>query len=241
MTDPDHEPILAIDVGGSGIKAAPVDLDGNLQQDKVRVETPTGAHPDEIVQAIVELVEPLPRCRRVAVGFPGMVRRGRVLTAPNLGHDAWRGYPLAERLAAELDAEVRLANDADVQGLAVIEGKGLEMVCTLGTGFGTGLYEDGRLCPHLELAHVRFRKGETYDEQLGDAARETIGKRRWRKRVRKAIANMRALVHFDRLYLGGGNADHLDPDDLPDDVTIVDNKAGIAGGAALWRPGVGAT
>jgi polyphosphate glucokinase len=226
--------ILAVDVGGSGIKAAIVDPSGQLRSDRVRVDTPSGSHPDDVVAAIAELVADLPRCDRIAVGFPGMVRRGRVITAPNLGHDAWAGYALAEALGKALHGEVRLANDADVQGLAVIEGVGVEVAVTLGTGFGTGLYEDGRLCPHLELAHVRFRKGETYDEQLGEAARERIGTRRWRKRVEKAIANMRMLTFFDRLYIGGGNARKLDPADLPDDVTVVDNRAGIAGGARLW-------
>ena len=87
---------------------------------------------------------------------------------------------------------------------------------------------------HLEIAHQPFRKGETYDQQLGNAARKEVGTRRWQKRVLRAIDNMRALVHFDRLYVGGGNAKKLDCE-LPDDVTIVDNSAGLAGGALLWR------
>ena len=225
--------ILAIDIGGSGIKAAIVDERGVMRGERVRIDTPVGSHPDAIVAAIAALVDTLPRGDRIAVGFPGMVRGGRVLTAPNLDHDAWRGYPLALVLEQQLHGQVRVGNDADVQGLAAIVGKGLEMVVTLGTGFGTALYLDGRLCPHLELAHLKFRKGETYDEQLGDAARKRIGSRRWQKRVRKAIANLRTLTHFDHLYIGGGNARRLDQK-LGDDITIVDNQAGIAGGAFLW-------
>ncbi len=225
--------ILAIDVGGTGIKAATVDEHGTLCGERVRIDTPVGAHPDAVVAAITALVDSLPRGNRIAVGFPGMVRDGRVLTAPNLGHDAWHGYELATALGQALHGDVRLANDADVQGLAVIRGVGLEMVITLGTGFGTGLYQDGHLCPHLEIAHQRFRHGQTYDEQLGDAARKRSGNRKWRKRVLRAIDAMRALVVFDHLYLGGGNAPRLEGR-VPGDVTIVDNQAGIAGGAFLW-------
>jgi len=127
-----------------------------------------------------------------------------------------------------------VANDADVQGLAVIAGKGVEMVITLGTGFGTGLYLDGRLGPHLELSHHPFRKGETYDEQLGNAARKDVGKKQWNKRVKKAIDNLRALTNFDHLYIGGGNAKKIDFE-LDPDVTIVSNEAGIRGGVALWQ------
>jgi polyphosphate glucokinase len=108
------------------------------------------------------------------------------------------------------------------------------MVVTLGTGFGTGLYLDGRLAPHLELSHHPFRKGETYDEQLGNAARKRVGNRRWNKRVLKAIRRLRALTSFDHLYIGGGNAKKIDFE-LDPDVTLVSNDAGLKGGVALWR------
>jgi polyphosphate glucokinase len=129
---------------------------------------------------------------------------------------------------------VRIANDADLQGLAVIAGKGVEMVITLGTGFGTGLYLDGRLGPHLEIAHHPFRHGETYDEQLGNATRKKIGSERWNKRVGKAIGNLRRLTSFDHLFIGGGNAKKIELD-LDPDITVVSNEAGLAGGVALWR------
>src|SRR5919108_3718452 len=225
---------LAIDVGGSGLKASIVDESGRLLTDRARVETPLGAPPKEIVQALVQLVQPLGPYERVSVGFPGVVRDGRVLTAPNLDNKGWKGFDMAGALRKALGKPVRVANDADVQGLAVIAGKGVEMVITLGTGFGTGLYLDGRVGPHLELSHHPFRKGETYDEQLGNAARKEIGKKKWNKRVRKAIDNLRALTNFDHLYIGGGNAKKIDFE-LDPDVTIVSNEAGIRGGVALWQ------
>ena len=87
-----------------------------------------------------------------------------------------------------------MANDADVQGAAVVQGKGFEAVITLGTGFGTAFFMDGRLLPHLEFSHLEFRKGETFNEQLGEPARKKIGDKRWNKRVRKAIAYLDALM-----------------------------------------------
>lgn len=225
---------LAIDVGGSGLKAAVVDADGQLVTDRVRIDTPVGSPPDAIVATLVELVRDLPAYDRVSVGFPGMVREGIVRTAPNLGHDGWGGYDLASALRQELGRPVRVANDADVQGLAVIQGKGVELVVTLGTGFGTALYDNGRLCPHLEIAHLPFRKGETYDQQLGNAARKQVGNKKWSKRVWQAIEYLRELTHFDHLYVGGGNAKKLG-DELPSDISLVDNVAGLSGGVRLWR------
>lgn len=225
---------LAIDIGGSGLKAAVVDANGTFVGERRRVDTPVGAAPDAIVALLAELVRELPDHERVAVGFPGMVRDGVVRTAPNLGNDTWSGYDLAHALTEALRKPVRVANDADVQGLAVVAGHGVEMVVTLGTGFGTALYQNGRLCPHLEISQQPFRKGESYDQQLGNAARKQVGNAKWRKRVRKAIANLRALTHFDRLYVGGGNARRLEGE-LPEDVTIVDNSAGLSGGARLWH------
>jgi polyphosphate glucokinase len=225
---------LAIDVGGSGLKASVIDEAGRLLTERVRVDTPVGSPPREIVEALARLVAPLGAFDRVSVGFPGVVRDGRVLTAPNLDNKGWKGFDLAGALGRALGKPVRVANDADVQGLAVIEGKGVEMVVTLGTGFGTGLYLDGRLAPHLELSHHPFRKGETYDEQLGNAARKRVGKRKWNKRAQKAIRTLRALTNFDRLYIGGGNARKIDFE-LDPDVRIVSNDAGIKGGVALWQ------
>ena len=94
-------------------------------------------------------------------------------------------------------------------------------------------FQDGRLQTHLEIAHLPFRKGETYDQQLGEAARKDVGKKKWDARVHEAIANLRTLTCFDHLYIGGGNARHLQGA-LPDDITVVDNSAGILGGIKLW-------
>lgn len=225
---------LAIDIGGTGLKASVIDETGRLLTDRVRVDTPVGSPPREIVEALARLVSALGSFDRVSVGFPGVVRNGRVLTAPNLDNKGWKDFDLAGALGRSLGKPVRVANDADVQGLAVIAGKGVEMVITLGTGFGTGLYLDGKLAPHLELAHHPFRNRETYDEQLGNAARKKVGLERWNKRVKKALTNIRILTTFDHLYIGGGNAKRIDFA-LDPDITIISNEAGLSGGVALWR------
>ena len=234
MVDVGHELTLAIDIGGTGLKASVFDQDARMLTDRVRMPTPVGAPPMKFVEALVGLVAPLGAFDRIAVGFPGVVRNGRVLSAANLGNDKWIGFDLAQALETALAKPVRVANDADLQGLAVIAGKGVEMVITLGTGFGTGLYLDGRLAPHLEIAHHPFRHGETYDQQLGNAARKAIGSSRWNKRDEKAIGNMRRLTSFDHLFIGGGNAKKIDFP-LASDITIVSNEAGLEGGVALWR------
>ena len=233
MADVQHL-TLAIDIGGTGLKASVVDETGQMLTDRVRLPTPVGAPPQQIVETLAGMVAPLGAFDRVSVGFPGVVRNGRVLTAANLGNDKWTGFALAQALEAALAKPVRVANDADLQGLAVIAGKGVEMVITLGTGFGTGLYSEGRLAPHLEIAHHPFRHGETYDQQLGNATRKQIGSARWNNRVKRAIGNMRRLTNFDHLFIGGGNAKKIGFALAPD-VTVISNEAGMEGGVALWR------
>jgi polyphosphate glucokinase len=241
VTKPKAHPIrldeprtLAIDIGGTGLKASVLDGEGAMLTEKVRVATPPQCSPELMVETLALLVAPLPEYHRVSVGFPGVVRRGRVITAHNLGTDAWRGFALDGALSAKLGKPVRVLNDADMQGLGAINGEGVEVVVTLGTGLGSSIFEDGRLSAHLELAHHPFRKGETYEEQLGNAALESAGKRRWKKRVALAIRTLRALTTFDHLHIGGGNARHLGSD-LPPDVRTVSNDLGMRGGIWLWR------
>jgi polyphosphate glucokinase len=237
---------LAFDIGGTGLKASVLDSQGALLHDRVRVPTTYPLPPDQMVSMLTELVTPLGSFDRVSVGFPGVVRLNRVLTAPHFvtSHGPgtpvdpqllreWTGFDLGGALARTLSRPARVINDADLQGLTVVQGKGVEAVITLGTGFGSAFFFDGHLGVHFELAHHRFRSGETYNEQLGDAARKAIGGPRWNRRVAKAIANMRVLVLFDHLYVGGGNTKHLRLT-LDPDVTVIDANAGILGGVALW-------
>jgi polyphosphate glucokinase len=224
---------LAIDIGGTGLKASVLDGAGKMVTERVRVDTPHPCDPKLIVETLGTLVATLPPYQQISVGFPGLIRHGKVVTAPNLGTEVFAGFDLAKALTTKLKAPVRAVNDADMQGLAAIKGKGVEMVCTLGTGFGTALFSDGKLQVHLEIAHHPFKKNKTYDQLLGDKNRKKIGVKRWNKLVADAIDNMRIMVNFDRLYLGGGNAKRLKIK-LPKDVSLVDNSAGILGGIKLW-------
>ena len=240
---------LAIDIGGSGLKASVLDAQGAAVVRRVRVETPYPCPPTVLLEALQRLAADLPDFDRVSAGFPGMVRKGLVLSAPNLSATAgpgtptdqqvanqWHRFDLATALSNVFERPARAANDADVQGFAAISGQGLEVVVTLGTGFGTAVFEDGRLCPHLEISHQPFRNGQDYDEQIGDVARREIGPKRWNRRVEKAFANMRALFFFDHLFIGGGNARRLTIP-LDHDMSLVDNTAGVLGGIKLWDAG----
>ena len=247
-TEPRHPFTLAIDIGGTGLKASVLDASGAMVADRVRVSTSYPLPPEKLVSMLVRLIAPLPTAERASVGFPGMVRDGLVLSAPHFSTEhgpgsavdpslakQWSEYDLASELTSLFGLPTKVANDADIQGAAVVRGKGLELAVTLGTGFGSGLFYQGQLMPHLEIAHQPFRKGETYNEQLGEATRKEIGLERWNKRVHKAIANLRALMFFDHLYIGGGNSRRVTRQNLDDDVTIVDNTAGILGGIKLWE------
>ncbi len=226
--------ILAIDVGGSGIKAAVIDAKGRFVSRRTRIRTPQPCPPHALLEAVEKVSSKLPGFQCVSIGFPGYVRDGIVYTAPNLDSDRWSQYPLAETLKKKLGKPVRLANDADVQGLAVITGKGLEFVVTLGTGFGTAWFRDGVLMPHMEIGHHPVHGSKSYDEYIGENALEKIGKKKWNHRLGKIIPILHSLLNFDRLYIGGGNARHVFIK-LPANTKIVSNDAGIKGGAGLWR------
>lgn len=226
--------ILSIDIGGSGLKAALLNGEGQLLSERLRVETPHPITREDLVGALTRLVEPLEGFDCVSVGFPGVVRNGKIITAPNLGTEELGGFDLADTLRERLGTPVRVINDADMQGFGAVSGEGLEMVITLGTGFGSALFMDGRLAPHLEIAHLPFRKGKDYDQQVGDKARKKLGKKRWNRRVQQAIETLRALTHFDTLYIGGGNATRINFELTPD-VKIISNEAGLKGGAWLWK------
>jgi polyphosphate glucokinase len=225
---------LAIDIGGTGLKASVLDHRGEMAAPRVHLPTPQPCPPPVLLAALAEMVGKLPAFHRVSAGFPGAVRGGIVLTAPNLGTEAWAGFPLESQLTERFGRPARVLNDAEVQGLGVIGGAGMEMILTLGTGAGIGIFFNGRVSPHIELSQHPVHKKLTYDQYLGKEALEKTGPRRWNKRLRMAIEILARVVLFDRLYIGGGNAAHI-KGDLPANVTIVANEAGITGGIALWR------
>lgn len=227
--------VLSIDIGGTSIKTVLLDQDGNMLSEYIKSKTPEGATPKDIVSGIQELIKSIPNTYgKVSIGFPGYVKNGIVKTAPNLAKNKWADVDLAQRVADALSKPVRLVNDADQQGLGVVEGKGFEIVFTVGTGFGTALLFDGELLPHLELAHFPISKEEDYDDYIGNKAFEKIGTERWNKRLKKVIEIYKTVFNYDFLYIGGGNSKHIDFK-LEKNIKVVTNRDGIKGGAKLWK------
>ncbi len=224
---------LSVDIGGSGVKVMILDVNGNPITERARLDTPQPATPEPILNALAQLASSSGEFDRVSVGFPGVVRGGVTETAANL-HPDWLGFDLANQLSKLLQRPVRVINDADMQGLGTVVGKGVELVITLGTGFGSALFVDGKLVPNLEMGHHRFRKGESYEEQLGRAALEKIGALKWNIRLEKAIASLQHLFNYDFLYIGGGEAKFVKLD-LPENIKIISNLNGLLGGIALWN------
>lgn len=241
---------LAVDCGGSGIKACVLDASAAMASERVRMPTPYPCPPTILVASIAGLTAGLPPYDRVAVGLPGLVRHGVVYATPHYVTEAgpftprrpdlvtaWAGYDIQSALGSALGHPVRVANDAEIQGLAVVAGKGYEVVLTLGTGLGFAQFDDGRLLPKVELSQHPSRKGETYDERLGNVARLRVGNATWSRRVARAVETLRPVLWWDRLYLGGGNTKHLRPPviaDLGPSVQVVPNTAGLLGGVRLW-------
>lgn len=258
MVDPRQPPAvpdltrltLAVDCGGGGIKASVLDAAGTMRVPPVRVPTPYPLPPERLVETVTDLAHGLPAADRATVGLPGMIRHGVVIATPHYVTRAgprtrldpalvaaWSGKDMAAAFSAALGVPVLVLNDAEVHGAGVVSGSGLELVLTLGTGLGSALYDGGRLAPHLELSHAPVRWGVTYDAYLGEHERRRLGDGSWSRRVRRAVDGLRPVVHWDRLYIGGGNSRHIRPAvlaSLGDDVVVVPNTAGIVGGVRAW-------
>jgi polyphosphate glucokinase len=226
------ERTLCIDIGGTGIKMIVLDPTGQPVNERARELTPKPATPAAVLDLIRRMVKQQPKFDRVSVGFPGIVKGGVTLNAPNLD-PTWAHQNLRADIEAITGCPARVLNDADLQGYGVIDGQGVEMVLTLGTGVGAALFLNGHLVPNLELGHHPFQKDKTYEERLSDAELKEHGKQKWSKRVGEMIELLSAIFNYDRLHIGGGNAEHIKVE-LPDNVRIFENVEGMTGGIRLW-------
>jgi len=224
---------LAVDIGGTGVKMMVLDAKGQPLTERLRVPTPDPATPKPVLALLEEMKAQMPKFDRISVGFPGVVKSGRTLTAHNLSPE-WVGFPLEQTIQRKWKKPTRLCNDAAIQGFGAVRGEGVELVLTLGTGLGSSLFVDGCLCPGLELAHHPWHDNLTYEEYLGRAGLKKRGKRHWNKLVEKAVEQTRSLFNWDTLYLGGGNSTKI-TFKLPKDVKLVSNEDGLLGGVALWQ------
>jgi polyphosphate glucokinase len=224
---------LSIDIGGTGIKMILVDARGKPLTERARMLTPHPAKPSAVLAVVKKMIAAYPRFDRVSVGFPGVVIDGVVKTAVNLGTELWANQPFQRDLEKLCKVPVRVINDADLQGYGVVEGRGVELVLTLGTGLGSALFLDGRLVPNLELGHHPFKKGQTYEDRVRDREMKRLGKKDWSKRVLEALDTLNPIFNPRVIHLGGGNSQHV-KGKLPKNVRLFANVDGMTGGIRLW-------
>ena len=231
---PDSNKILAIDIGGTHIKGTVLDSDGNYLQKYQKIDTPSPSSPEKVMEVIKQIAAFFPEYDQIAAGFPGYVKDGVIKTAPKLGMDTWKDYPLAKKMQEILGKPALVINDADYQGLALASGKGLEMIITLGTGFGSALIVDGILYPHLEMSQHPLTKKKNYNDYIGEEALQKLGKKKWNKHLKKILEVLKTVFNYDHLYISGGNSEFINFS-LDDNISVCGNKDGIKGGAVLWK------
>jgi polyphosphate glucokinase len=213
--------ILVIDVGGTNVK---LKLSG---QDEVR-KFPSGVElsPAAMVAGIKEAAADW-KWDRVSIGYPGPVLKNKILLEPvNLGR-GWVDFDFAHALGTP----VRIINDAAMQALGSYDG-GRMLFLGLGTGLGTTLIIDGVVAP-MEIGHLPYKKGRTFEEYVGNAGRKRVGNKKWRVIVADVVARLRHAFIADYVVLGGGNVKKLD--ELPPDCRAGDNSRAFIGGARLWQ------
>ena len=238
---------LSVDCGGSGLKCVVLDRHGSPVSPRRRIRTPYPCPPQVFAATLDDLATATGvDFDRVSVGMPGLVRRGVVRWTPHYVTEsgpfspvradlamAWENLDVRELLEATFGRPTLVVNDAELAGLAVITGRGYEVMLTLGTGLGFAHFSEGAVLPKIEVSAAPFRKGRTFDERLGHHARKARGNARWSRDVQRALERLFAVYAWDRGYLGGGGAKHLRRR-VDDWVSIIDNRAGILGGVRLW-------
>ena len=240
--------ILGIDVGGSGIKGAPVDINtGKLTMERHRIPTPLPAKPNAVSKVVSEISYHFNWNGPIGVGFPAALRKGVVLTAANI-HKKWIGVNAAELFSKKTGCPVNVINDADAAGLAEInfgsgEGKGgVIVIVTIGTGLGTSVFVNGNLLPNTELGHIELN-GIDAEWRASDAARkrEKLTWKKWAKRFDEYLCALENLIYPDLIILGGGTSKKFDKfkDYLTVNAEVISaellNEAGIIGAALAGR------
>jgi polyphosphate glucokinase len=213
--------ILVIDVGGTAIK-----LLATGHRTSVKIPSGPRMTPARMVKLVRDAVKDWDYSV-VSIGYPGPVRRGKVMKEPkNLGR-GWMKFDFRKAFGRP----VRVINDAMMQALGSYRG-GRMLFLGLGTGLGSAMIVDDVMVP-MELAHLPFKKGRTYEQHVGRAALEKCGKKKWRNRVADVTSRLKAALETDEVVLGGGNAKYLER--LPAGVRLGRNLQAFAGGYRLWR------
>ncbi|GAB4531452.1 MAG: ROK family protein [Anaerolineales bacterium] len=236
--------VLGIDIGGTGIKGAPVDVrSGQLLHERCRIPTPEGARPEDVAEVVAQIVQHFDWHGPLGVGFPAAVLGGVVKTASNI-HASWIDTNAAELFSAATACPVTVLNDADAAGLAEMrlgagrERRGLVFVITIGTGLGTALFVDGRLVPNTELGHLEIR-GKDAERRASDVVRKAkdLSWEQWAGRFSEYLRTLERLF-WPSLFILGGGASKKGEKFLPylqvsTEVAIAQlrNEAGIVGAA----------
>ncbi|GMA39383.1 polyphosphate--glucose phosphotransferase [Mobilicoccus caccae] len=244
-----HPLPLGIDIGGSGIKGAPVDLDaGSFAADRIRIETPGSSTPDAVAAVVAEIVAEFQKTSPdgpIGVALPAVVTHGVVRTAANIDK-SWIGTDAATLLSDTLGRKVVVVNDADAAGMAEMqygsarETSGTVLVSTLGTGIGSAVFVDGRLVPNTEFGHLEI-DGHDAERRASNGAREAddLSWEKWAKRLQRYFRHVEDLIWPDLIVVGGGvskKADKFLPLlDLRTPIVpaTLRNDAGIIGAARL--------
>ncbi len=244
--------ILGVDIGGSGIKGAPVDTDtGNLIADRHRIETPQPATPDAVIDVVGELVDHFAWDGLIGCTFPAIVKKGVTLSAANVDN-SWIGYDAERALRQRTGCSLMLLNDADAAGIAEMEfgagqgQDGLVIIITLGTGIGSALFHEGELLPNTELGHLEIR-GKEAEKWTADSARKAkkLKWHAWGERLNVYLSHLEFLFSPDLFIIGGGVSKkfHKYERYLTTQARTVPaamrNEAGIVGAALAARKLVG--
>jgi polyphosphate glucokinase len=241
--------ILGIDIGGSGIKGAPVNIaDGVLTAERQRISTPSPSSPDAVAGVIKQIADNFPGTNGpIGITFPGVAKNGRILTAANVD-PAWVNFDAATFFSAKLGRPAVVINDADAAGIAEMRfgaGRGIAgtvVLITLGTGIGSAVFLDGKLMPNTEFGHMEVR-GKDAETRASERVREEkdLGWEEWGARVGEVIARLAFLLNPDLVIIGGGvsrKADKFLPVvqsmvKLPVVSAQLQNQAGLVGAALV--------
>jgi polyphosphate glucokinase len=211
LTEASVAHVLGIDIGGSGIKAAPVDTDtGQLVTERQKLDTPQPATPDAVIAVVSDLVKSCSWSGKAGITFPGVVIGGTIRTAANLD-SSWVGTDGVDTFGRATGLNITLLNDADSAGVAEMKfgaGKGERgtvLMLTLGTGIGSALFIDGILVPNTEFGHVELH-GKDAEKRASEHAREAedLHWGAWAERVDEYLLHMEALLSPDLIIIGGG-------------------------------------
>ena len=240
--------VLGIDIGGTGIKGAPINTETQeFLEERFRVATPKPAKPDDVIASIKEIITHFNWTGPVGIGFPTVIKNGKAMAYGNM-HKSWKGLQIDHLISEKTGLDCTVINDADAAGLAEVHygagknTKGLIAVITIGTGIGSGLFYNGILIPNFELGRIQYKK-KPIEKYASNATRKKkkLPYKKWAKRFNFFLKNVELLCTPDQYIIGGGISKEMDQfkdylkTDIPIVPAILKNNAGILGAALSYK------